>query len=404
MPGPEWICCQLGAREHYSMPRALAANGNLGCLYTDLWAPPHSLLAALPFQRIRDRYHEDLHAAPVHAFNWRALAFEAAERLRGVTGWPLIRKRNAWFQDCVLAALSHLPDRPRRVLFAYSYAARRIFDFARQRGWSTVLGQMDPGIEEERIVARLCERFPEVEPAWHPAPTSYWQDWRAECELADQILVNSLWSKEALLKAGVPSSKIAVVPLVYEPPAAARGFERIYPKSFSGARPLRALFLGQVNLRKGMAALLEVMRRMKTAPVRFVIAGPLSIVVPGDLRTQQNVHWAGPVPRSEAQRYYQEADVFLFPTHSDGFGLTQLEAQAWKLPVIASRFCGEVVEDGRNGLLLPEVTPEAIEAALARCLESPARLAAMSGASGVAPQFSLAALRRWCAEFEAAHV
>ena len=38
-------------------------------------------------------------------------------------------------------------------VFAYSYAAEGIFKFARERGWRTVLGQIDPGPAEERIVA-----------------------------------------------------------------------------------------------------------------------------------------------------------------------------------------------------------------------------------------------------------
>jgi glycosyltransferase involved in cell wall biosynthesis len=69
--------------------------------------------------------------------------------------------------------------------------------------------------------------------------------------------------------------------------------------------------------------------------------------------------------------YYQKADVFIFPTLSDGFGLTQLEAQ---LPIIASQFCGEVVQDGINGLVLAAVTGETITQALKFCLQHPQEL------------------------------
>lgn len=74
----------------------------------------------------------------------------------------------------------------------------------------------------------------------------------------------------------------------------------------------------------------------------------------GIARLQQShepVRWIGSVPRSATAMYYQLADVFLFPTLSDGFGLTQLEAQAWKLPIITSKFCGEVVKDRVNGAI-----------------------------------------------------
>ena len=58
--------------------------------------------------------------------------------------------------------------------------------------------------------------------------------------------------------------------------------------------------------------------------------------------------------------FYKSADVFIFPTHSDGFGLTQLEAMAWGLPVIASQSCANVVTHRVNGLVLPAVTAEEI--------------------------------------------
>jgi glycosyltransferase involved in cell wall biosynthesis len=84
--------------------------------------------------------------------------------------------------------------------------------------------------------------------------------------------------------------------------------------------------------------------------------------------------------------------VFLFPTLSDGFGLTQLEAQAWQLPLITSRFCGEVVQDQVNGVVLPEVTGEAIAAVLRDFLAAPQHLASLSQRSGQFHQFSIAHL------------
>ena len=45
------------------------------------------------------------------------------------------------------------PPNSSRTLIAYSYAALEIFKFARTRGWRTILGQIDPGPPEARIVA-----------------------------------------------------------------------------------------------------------------------------------------------------------------------------------------------------------------------------------------------------------
>jgi glycosyltransferase involved in cell wall biosynthesis len=74
----------------------------------------------------------------------------------------------------------------------------------------------------------------------------------------------------------------------------------------------------------------------------------------------------------------RESDVLVFPSLSDGFGMAQLEAQRWRLPVIASPFCGRVVRDGVNGILLPEVSPETIAAALRTVASRPELLAEFS--------------------------
>ena len=41
----KWFCCQLGAREHYAIPRALFRFEMLDYLLTDAWARPSSFLA-----------------------------------------------------------------------------------------------------------------------------------------------------------------------------------------------------------------------------------------------------------------------------------------------------------------------------------------------------------------------
>ena len=116
---------------------------------------------------------------------------------------------------------------------AYSYAALEIFKFARARGWRTVLGQIDPGLPEERIVARLYEEDADQRGSWQPPPPQYWSKWREECALADRIVVNSVWSQAALINEGVPAEKIKIIPLAYEEPKPNGGFRRKYPVKFT---------------------------------------------------------------------------------------------------------------------------------------------------------------------------
>jgi glycosyltransferase involved in cell wall biosynthesis len=155
---------------------------------------------------------------------------------------------------------------------------------------------------------------------------------------------------------------------------------------------MRVLFLGKVNLAKGLVPLLEAADGLRGEPVEFHIVGPTQVAVPEKWRRHPQIRWLGPVPRGQVAEHYRAADVFLFPTFSDGFGLTQLEAQAWRLPVVASRFCGDVVKDRVNGIQLSEVGGANIVFALRELLAAPGELSRMARASGVGPQFSLAGI------------
>jgi glycosyltransferase involved in cell wall biosynthesis len=334
---------------------------------------------------------------------------ELRRKLAGLCSWSGQRSRwrelitrNASFQKAAAKKLLELEStHTSRTVFAYSYAALEIFKLARVRGWRTVLGQMDPGPPEERIVAKLYDESPIYRRSWERAPAEYWSSWREECLLADRVVVNSPWTQAALEEEGVPATKIRIVPLAYEHREPLKGFRREYPLAFTASRPLRVLFLGQINLRKGIGPLLDAVRLLRGEPVEFSFVGPTQIPIPSDLRNNPQVCWVGSIHRNDTARFYRDADVFLFPTFSDGFGLTQLEAQAWKLPIIATRFCGDVVEDGRNGWVLSEISASVIAAAVRRCLADPARLQAFSAHSVPANQFSLDRLgQKWLRLFE----
>jgi glycosyltransferase involved in cell wall biosynthesis len=371
-------------------------------LFTDAWVPPQSILQQLPgasFKALKERFHPDLNQATIQAFTPDLLRFELTQRLQKKADWNLIIARNHWFQQCVIQRLKTSAPQMNTgatppILFAYSYAALRIIRYAKQQGWRVILGQIDPGPREEQIVQQEHRTHPDLAPHWSGAPPSYWKDWLQECALADRILVNSEWSKQALLDAGISASKLSIVPLAYSPPVIDQTFTRQYPPAFSPERPLRVLFLGQIILRKGVAALLEAIQQLRHAPIEFWFVGTQGIMLPESFAEYENLRWIGSVPRSAVAEYYRDADVFLFPTLSDGFGLTQLEAQAWKLPLIVSPFCGTVAIHHQNGLRLEQVTGDAIANALQYCLHHPQQLAAFSKHSTRVENYSLKQLQQ----------
>jgi len=395
----KWLCCQLGAREHYAIPRALFRSSLLDRLVTDAWVPSSSFLAKLFGPRLADRFHNELRDAPVIAFNSSLILFETLTRARDLTDWQKIIARNRWFQRRVVSylrcsQLSTLNSQP--VLLSYSYTALEPFRHAKSQGWKTVLVQIDPGPEEERIVAEEVARVPELAGDWQPAPAEYWASWRKECELADRIVVNSEWSRDALICSGVPREKVSIIPLAYETPdiggQKSEVGARLYPEGFTNERPMRLLFLGQVNLRKGVARLLEAARMLRDEPVEFWMVGPVQIANAETLTRDARTKWFGPVTRKQAAERYRAADIFILPTLSDGFAITQLEAQAYGLPVISSKFCGRVVQGARNGLILKEPSAACIAAAIRDCIADPTWLQNFAAASRVANEFTIDAL------------
>jgi glycosyltransferase involved in cell wall biosynthesis len=398
----KWVCSQLGAREHYAIPRAVLRVDMLGCLLTDAWVPPSSLLAKIcgRSSNLAERFHDELRDAPVNAFNSSLILFEVLAAARGLGEWPKIIARNRWFQRKVVSFLRcHLSTNDSQpILLSYSYTALGPFRYAKARGWKTVLVQIDPGPEEEKIVAGEIARVPDLAGEWHPAPAEYWACWREECKLADRIVVNSEWSHEGLVRGGIPAEKIAIIPLAYEKlgvgPLAEPRLQRKYPDCFTAERPMRVLFLGLINLRKGVARLLEAARILREEPVEFWLVGPVEIANASTVTEAGRVKWFGSATRKQAAEFYKGADVFILPTLSDGFAITQLEAQAHGLPIIVSKNCGKVVENGINGIILDEPSATYIAAAVRDCIANPDRLERLAFASGVRNKFTLQALAR----------
>lgn len=116
-----------------------------------------------------------------------------------------------------------------------------------------------------------------------------------------------------------------------------------------------------------------------------------------------NVIFAGFKQRSELARYHRAADIFVFPTLGDPYGLALDEAMASGLPVISTSAAGEIydrVDEGTNGFIVPPADSDALLERM-RTLASDADLrkrfsaAAVAKVTGKTPE-------RWACDFESA--
>jgi glycosyltransferase involved in cell wall biosynthesis len=147
----------------------------------------------------------------------------------------------------------------------------------------------------------------------------------------------------------------------------------------------RILFAGRFIQRKGLVYLLRALPMISAKRrVHLHLLGDGSErraiedeVVRLGLQQQVTVH--GIVSNEELQRQYSIADVFVLPAivddrgDTEGLGVVLIEALSSGTPVVASDVggIGDVVLDGRTGLLVPQKDPAAIAAAVLRILEDP---------------------------------
>ncbi len=427
-----WICSQIGAREHYAVPRALQQGGQLDELFTDFWAGSTVRLAAriLPSSRLKSlsgRWHQGLGNADVTSWNLQALRWEAAAKWKSgkrienqksegqvstphptlspleaereigkYSGYIEVGKKFACaVRDRLRQSNSIISD---TIFFGYDTGSLETLEYLKERGVRCVLDQMDPNRVEIGLVQEEEKRWSGWAIGDTVVPEAYFKRREQEWALADFVVVNSEFSRQALIQQGVPREKLVVVPLCYETEAGGHELEVRSQESGvrgqrSEARPLKVLFLGQVILRKGIQYLIEAAKLLVAEPVHFDVVGPIGISEAAVKSAPRNMTFHGRVNRDQAKAWYQQADVFVLPTLSDGFALTQLEAIAHGLPVIVTPNCGEVVTDGADGVIVPARDANGLAHAIQCYLKEPALLLAHgTGAKKKIAQFTLAGL------------
>ena len=120
------------------------------------------------------------------------------------------------------------------------------------------------------------------------------------------------------------------------------------------------LFVGGLSKVKGIDTLLNavpiIRKKILNLCVYIAGSGPeenkLKELVK-ELNIEENVNFLGYISENEKYSYYKSADVCVFPSRYEPFGIVLLEAMACGKPVVASNVGGIpfVVEEGKTGLL-----------------------------------------------------
>jgi glycosyltransferase involved in cell wall biosynthesis len=160
---------------------------------------------------------------------------------------------------------------------------------------------------------------------------------------------------------------------------------------------------------KGIQYMLEALPdvRKKFPECRYLIVGdgdfrPVLEAQTRDLGLVRNVIFTG--QRGDIPDVLAVSDIFILPTLTEALPTVLAEAMAAQKPIIASAVGGvpEMVEDGRNGLLVPPEEPRKLANAVISLLNDPERAAVMgkAGAAIAAEKFDI---DRQCRQLEACY-
>jgi glycosyltransferase involved in cell wall biosynthesis len=200
-------------------------------------------------------------------------------------------------------------------------------------------------------------------PAGYDPRADLWKLVLRDCDDADLLLVNSNFVKKTFVEQGYPSGKVRVVYLGVR--------EEFFglKRDYRIAGPVRILFTGNFDIRKGVRLLLEAIRRCRRSglDLRLELMGNLgngaSCLQPEDDLFFTHTPFA---PSEQVAMAFARTDLFVFPTFAEGSSRSGMEAAAAGLPILTTENCGLPLEHGKSALYVPVNNSDALAEAIAR--------------------------------------
>lgn len=203
----------------------------------------------------------------------------------------------------------------------------------------------------EEAQASLSRRYADWLPARHESSRAEVRrdQKRKEMGLADLVLAPSRFV-EATIKSHFPDKPVALAPYGVD-----ADFWRPGPESRQAA-PLRFIFAGQISIRKGIPDLIDAWQKAALQDAELDLVGSWHLADAKRRSLPAGIRHRPACDPATLREFYRAADVLVFPSYYEGFGLVVVEAMATGLPVLASdatiapdivtRDCGRVTPLG----------------------------------------------------------
>jgi glycosyltransferase involved in cell wall biosynthesis len=212
----------------------------------------------------------------------------------------------------------------------------------------------------------------------------------ARYRAAGRVVAVSDFVEISMRASGLSADRVEVIFVGVEIPPAVSQADRDLARS-RFAIPPESVCLGNVAAlvpEKGHVILLRAFAELRAKFPQCVLLiagdGPEMAglqALAAQLRLEDAVKVPGFV--SDVESVYAATDLFVFPSHHEPLACAMLSAMAYALPVVAFDRGGnpEAIEDGKNGLLVKELDPKALAAALASLVAHPEEAARLGRAA-----------------------
>lgn len=133
-------------------------------------------------------------------------------------------------------------------------------------------------------------------------------------------------------------------------------------------------FVGRLCKDKGIVELYDAFTEMynKNRELRLILIGKieenLDELFVSKLLKHEGIIYLGTIPKENLPTYYSLFDVFVLPTHREGFGNVLIETASMGIPVVTTSVTGakDAIKDGYNGILVPVNNASALKNAMER--------------------------------------
>lgn len=325
------IVYHVGARDYYSVGEFFSKRNMLLCLITDYWKTTKTSFFTEKFSR---RFNENINPEKVISYSLFQIVYvEFFIKL-------LSNKFQIWnFTGNFLANFTlqkiqkKINATDKYLLWGFTGGNLQVLkQLNKNKNIFFLHNQIDPGIVYYDIENGANSKQKQ----------QFLKNIKEEWDLADAILVNSEYSKRCLEKYNVNTDKIIVVPLIYNKPIS----NTIKVEN----AVLNIGFVGNINEMKGFPVFLEVAKQLKGI-CNFTAIGTSHFSDNYIKDASEFIKFTGHLSLKNLAMAYQNMDILIFPTRCDGFGMVQLEAMSYGIPVIASPNCAKVVQENSNGFI-----------------------------------------------------